>query len=131
MELVRDNKYGTFDIETALDNNTHFIPVFLWWKNKEIYTDYIISNYDSVESMFNNCFDDMFEFKIYTWYTHNLCVFDSVFILKTLFDFYSNTNLQIKDGKPLSNKVIKMTKHSKTNKDIYKIKRLYLKIVIN
>lgn len=73
----------------------------------------------------------MFEFKIYTWYTHNLCVFDSVFILKTLFDFYSNTNLQIKDGKPFLIKVIKMTKHSKTNKDIYKIKRLYLKIVIN
>lgn len=70
--------------------------------------------------MFKNCFEDMFEYKNYTWYAHNLGGFDSVFILKTLFDFYSNTKIQIKDGKPLSIKVIKMIKDPITNKDLTK-----------
>lgn len=27
LDIVRDTKYGTFDIETALDKNNNFIPV--------------------------------------------------------------------------------------------------------
>nr|QWO71410.1 DNA polymerase [Termitomyces sp. T123] len=120
MELVRDTKYGTFDIETALDNNNKFIPVSCGWKISELYKDYIITNYDSVESMFKNCFDDMFEHKNYTWYAHNLGGFDSVFILKTLFSNYSKTKVQFKDGKPLSIKVWKITKNPENNKNITK-----------
>ena len=65
MELVRDTKYGTFDIETALDNNHNFIPVSCGWKTKDIYKDYIIINYDSVESMFKNCFNNHLFFLLY------------------------------------------------------------------
>ena len=52
----------------------------------------------------------MFKYKNYTWYIYNLGGFNSVFILKILFDFYSNTKIQIKNGKPLSIKVIKVIK---------------------
>jgi len=31
--------------------------------------------------MFNHCYVDMFDNKIYSWYAYKLCVFDSVFIL--------------------------------------------------
>nr|BAM29335.1 dpoB [Lentinula edodes] len=138
MELARDTNYGTFDIETALDINNKFIPVSCGWKNKKNYKDYIITNYDSTESMFKNCFDDMFNHNNYTWYAHNLGGFDSVFILNILFKFYTKTKVQFKDGKPLSIKVSITTKdnNNKNNtknlvfKDSYKIQPFSIRNLI-
>jgi len=65
MELVRDTKYSIFDIETALNNNNNLIPVLCKWKTKDIYKYYIIINYDSVKSMFKNCFNDHLFFLLY------------------------------------------------------------------
>ena len=138
MDLVRDTKYGTFDIETALDINNNFIPISCGWKNNKFYKDYIITNYESTESMFKNCFDDMFNQNNYTWYAHNLGGFDSVFILNILFKNYSKTKVQFKDGKPLSIKVSLTTKdNNKKNKtkiivfkDSYKIQPLSIRNLI-
>nr|QWO71407.1 DNA polymerase [Termitomyces sp. K2P1] len=138
MEIVRDKNYGTFDIETALDINNKFIPVSCGWKNNKNYKDYIITNYDSTESMFKNCFEDMFNYNNYTWYAHNLGGFDVVFILKILFDNYTKTKVQFKDGKPLSIKVSWTTKDSKNKnktknivfKDSYKIQPLSIRNLI-
>jgi hypothetical protein len=138
MDLVRDTKYGTFDIETAFDINNNFIPISCGWKTNKIYKDYIITNYDSTESMFKNCFDDMLKHNNYTWYTHNLGGFDAVFILNILFKNYTKTNVQFKDGKPLSIKVSLTTKdiNNKNNtkiivfKDSYKIQPLSIRKLI-
>nr|AYE93214.1 DNA polymerase [Termitomyces sp.] len=88
--------------------------------------------------MFKNCFDDMFNPSNYTWYTHNLGGFDVVFILKILFDNYTKTKVQFKDGKPLSIKVSLTTKDNKNKditknivfKDSYKIQPLSIKNLI-
>ncbi|KAJ4463180.1 ribonuclease H-like domain-containing protein, partial [Lentinula edodes] len=106
--------------------------------NKKNYKDYIITNYDSTESMFKNCFDDMFNHNNYTWYAHNLGGFDSVFILNILFKFYTKTKVQFKDGKPLSIKVSITTKdnNNKNNtknlvfKDSYKIQPFSIRNLI-
>lgn len=117
MDLVRDTKYGTFDIETAYDINNKFIAVSCGWKNHNFYKDYFLADYESTDSMFKNCFDDMFNHNNYTWYAHNLGGFDAVFILKILLHNYTNTKVQYKDGKPLSIKVSWTTKDNKTNKN--------------
>jgi DNA polymerase type B, organellar and viral len=135
MDLVRNTKYGTFDIETALDKNNKFIPVSCGWKIKNLYKDYIITNYDSTESMFKNCFDDMFNHNNYTWYAHNLGGFDAVFILKILFANYNKPKVQFKDGKPLSINVRFTNKDSNKTKiivfkDSYKIQPLSIRKLI-
>lgn len=87
--------------------------------------------------MFKNCFDDMFKHNNYTWYAHNLGGFDSVFILRILFDNYSKPKIQFKDGKPLSIKV-KLIKNKDNNsntkmivfKDSYKILPLSIRKLI-
>jgi hypothetical protein len=81
-----------------------------------IYKDYFIIDYDSSESMFKECFDDMFKHKNYVWYAHNLGGFDGIFIIQTLFKYYNTPKIHIRDGKPLSIKVSKTTLNIKTNK---------------
>ena len=82
MELVRNTKYGSFDVETAFDINNKFILGSCGWKLNKFYKDYFIGNYESIDSMFKHCFDDMFNHDNYTWYAQNLGGFDAVFILK-------------------------------------------------
>lgn len=138
MDLVRDTNFGTFDIETALDKNNNFIPISCGWIIKIKYKDYIITNYESTESMFINCFDDMFNHNNYTWYAHNLGGFDAVFIFKILFENYTKTKVNFKNGKPLSIKVSLTTKDknnkNKTKnivfKDSYKIQPLSIRNLI-
>jgi hypothetical protein len=91
--------------------------------------------------MFKNCFDDMFKCVAnnnYTMFAHNLGGFDAVFILKILFENYTKTKVQFKDGKPLSIKVSLTTKDkdnkNKTKnivfKDSYKIQPLSIRNLI-
>jgi len=119
MDLVRETKYGAFDIETAFDLNNKFIPVTCGWKINKINKEYCYDNYDSTDSMFKNCFEDMFNHNNTTWYAQNLGGFDAVFILKVLMQNYPKTKLQFKDGKPLSIKVSITTKNNNnTTKNI-------------
>lgn len=88
--------------------------------------------------MFKSCFEDMLKHSNYTWYTHNLGGFDVVFILKILLNNYTKTNVQFKDGKPLSFKVSVTTKNNKNKintknivfKDSYKIQPLSIRSLI-
>lgn len=129
IDIVRDKKFGSFDIETALDKNNQFIPVSCGWKTDKKYKDYIITNYDSIDHMFKICFEDMFKFNNYTWYAHNLGGFDSVFILKVLFENYGKPKIQFKDGKPLSIKV-KYNNKMIVFKDSFKILPLSIRSLI-
>lgn len=66
--------------------------------------------------MFKQCFDDMFKYKNYTWFAHNLGGFDAIFIIQTLFKNYNLPKIHIKDGKVLSIKVSKTNFNIKNNK---------------
>ena len=136
IDVVRDTKFESFDIETAFDINNKYIPVTCGWKIKKIYKDYFISKYESTDSMFKHCFDDMLKQDNYTWYAHHLGGFDAVFILKQLFINYK-TKVQFKDSKPISIIVSKTNNKTKNNKtikivfkDSYKILPLSLRALI-
>lgn len=61
MDIVRDTNYGSFDIETAFDLNNKFIPVSCGWTINKEHKEYFIDNFESTESMFKFCFEDMFK----------------------------------------------------------------------
>ena len=138
IDVIRNTNYGSFDIETAFDENNKFIPVSCGWKNKKKYKDYFIGNYESTDSMFKHCFDDMLNHDKYTWYAHNLGGFDAIFMLGQLLKNYK-TKIQFKNSRPISISVSRTTLNDKTNKnetkkivfkDSYKILPLNLRSLI-
>lgn len=124
-------------IETAVDDNNNFIPVSCAWQNDEKYQPYFVTDFSSFDHMFKRCFNDMLEQDGYTWYSHNLGSFDSVFMIKTLLNEYPNTaKFQFKDGKPLSIKISLPSKKKGDNgkkmvfKDSLKLLPMSLKSLI-
>jgi hypothetical protein len=131
IDLSRDTNYGSFDIETALNNNKKFSPVSCGWYTKNKSKLYFVWDFDSIDHMFKQCFTDMINQGNYTWYTHNLGGFDSVFMLKTLLNVNPKTKFNFKDGKPLSiRSSFPITKGKKVNNLIFKdsLKLLPLKL---
>ena len=137
ISIVRNKKYGSFDIECGLDEKNKFVPVSCGWYTSFKEEMYFVKDYTSSDEMFKQCFSDMFEeAPNYTWYTHNLSGFDSVFMIKTLLREYPNTKLNYKEGKPfniksiLKNEIEGRKNKSMVFKDSYKLLPMSLKSLI-
>src|SRR5260221_8888125 len=84
-DLLRDDKYLTFDIECFLDKDNKFRPYSCAWYHPNKYKEYIVNSKTSWDEILELCIEDLFtDFPNYTIYVHNLSSFDSVFMLKVL-----------------------------------------------
>jgi hypothetical protein len=125
--ITHNTKHLTFDIECYLDDNKNnktnnqtqrwnFIPYSCAWFSRGEHKIYISTEFNSWEEMISQFFTDIE--KIYNNYTiriHNFSSFDSLYMLKILYQKYKTSPL-FKDGK-----VISLNLSSKYKKDKFKM----------
>lgn len=115
IDLIKDNKISTFDIECYTDENRMFVPYACGYvdPNKKVRL-YYLTDFKDQYDMFKNCIIDMLNSDLGTVYVHNLSRFDIFFlnnILKEDEDLISDFKLN-KDGK-----ILKITVKSKDKKN--------------
>ena len=120
-EIVRDEKYVAFDIETYLENNK-FVPfACAYYKGSDKGDKHIklkiysVLNYKNWEDMMDKVLIELFnEFPNHTIYAHNLGGFDSLYLIQSLCRI-SNVKPLFKDNKLISI-VAKYTKKDKSGR---------------
>jgi hypothetical protein len=124
--INHNTKHLTFDIECYLDDNKNkttnqdqrwnFIPYSCAWYSKNDHKIYISTQFNSWEEMISQFFTDIEKiYKDYTIRIHNFSSFDSLYMLKILYQKYKTRPL-FKDGK-----VISLNLSSKSKKDKFKM----------
>jgi hypothetical protein len=104
-DLIRDEKYLSFDIECYLDKNNEFKPFSCKWYHFKKEKEYIVTDYDSWENMIHTSIMDLFKYySNYTIYIHNLSKFDSLFLLKIFYKHF-DCKVKFKDNRAIEIKI--------------------------